>query len=81
MQIVCAGARRADYRLRLLMAGVPDEKIICEADEFRAAEKLRYDAGYDVYLLYGTDSLALAYRVYDHMKQQALLRQNKEGQA
>lgn len=81
VQIVCAGARRADYRLRLLMAGVPDEKIICEADEFRAAEKLRYDAGDDVYLLYGTDSLALAYRVYDHMKQQALLRQNKEGQA
>lgn len=67
-QIVCAGARAADYRLRLLMAGVPEEKIVCQRDEYKAAELLHYTPGDDVYILYGTDSLALAYKVYDHMK-------------
>lgn len=68
VQIVCAGARCLDYKLRLLMAGVPEDRIVCEDDEFRAAELLRYTPGDDVYILYGTDSLERAYRVYDHMK-------------
>jgi UDP-N-acetylmuramyl pentapeptide synthase len=71
VQLVCTGARCRDYKLRLLMAGVPEERIICEEDEFRAAERLAYAPGDDIYLLYGTDSLALAYQVYDHMKELA----------
>ena len=70
-QIVCAGSRAADYKLRLLMAGVPEEKIVCQSDEFRAAEMLQFTPGDDIYLLYGTDSLALAYKVYDHLKELA----------
>lgn len=70
---------------RLLMAGVPEERIVCEPDEFRAAELLRYTPGDDVYILYGTDSLALSYKVYDHMKEEAARRTQggaeKEGQA
>ena len=81
-QIVCAGQRAADYKLRLLMAGVPEEKIVCEHDEFRAAERLHFTPGDDIYLLYGTDSLALAYKVYDHLKTLALQRAGeKEVQA
>ena len=38
----------------------------------RAAELLRYTPGDDVYILYGTDSLALSYKVYDHMKEEAV---------
>ncbi len=72
VQIVCAGARCLDYRLRLLMAGVPEEKILCVEDEFKAAEALLFTPGDDVYILYGTDSLGLAYKVYDHMKELAL---------
>ena len=79
-QIVCAGQRAADYKLRLLMAGVPEEKIVCEHDEFRAAEKLHFTAGDDIYLLYGTDSLALAYKVYDHLKALAVQRAGKEAE-
>ena len=82
VQIVCAGARCRDYKLRLLMAGVPEERILCVEDEFRAAEALRFTPGDDIYILYGTDSLALAYRVYDHMKELALQRAGeKEVQA
>ena len=79
-QIVCAGQRAADYKLRLLMAGVPEEKIVCEHDEFRAAEKLHFTPGDDIYLLYGTDSLALAYKVYDHLKTLAVQRAGKEAE-
>ncbi len=81
-QIVCAGQRAADYKLRLLMAGVPEEKITCERDEFRAAEKLHFTPDDDIYLLYGTDSLALAYKVYDHLKALAVRRaDSKEVEA
>ena len=71
VQIVCAGKRAKDYKLRLLIAGVPEERISCEEDEFKAAERLNFTPGDDLYLLYGTDSLALAYRVYDHLKELA----------
>ena len=85
VQLVCTGARCRDYKLRLLMAGVPQERIVCEPDEFRAAELLRYTPGDDVYILYGTDSLALSYKVYDHMKEEAARHAQggaeKEGQA
>lgn len=78
-QIVCAGKRAKDYKLRLLIAGVPAERISCEEDEFKAAELLHFTPGDDLYLLYGTDSLALAYRVYDHMK--SLAENRKEAKA
>ena len=72
VQLVCTGSRCLDYKLRLLLAGVPEERIVVEPDEFKAAETLHYTAGDDVYLLSGTDSLALSYRIYDRMKTLAL---------
>ncbi len=60
---------RAGTKLRLLMAGVPEERIVCEPDEFRAAELPRYTPRRcDVYILYGTDSWPCRISVYDHMK-------------
>lgn len=82
VQLVCAGARCMDYKLRLLMAGVPEDRIICEYDEFKAAELLHFTPGDDIYILYGTDSLARAYKVYDYMKELAIKRsEKKEAQA
>lgn len=82
VQLVCAGARCTDYKLRLMMAGVPEERIICEYDEFEAAKRLQFTPGDDIYLLYGTDSLARAYKVYDYMKELAQKRKaEKEVQA
>lgn len=63
------------------MAGVPEEKIVCQSDEFRAAEMLQFTPGDDIYLLYGTDSLALAYKVYDHLKELAAQHAQEEVQA
>ena len=74
VQLVCTGARCLDYKLRLLLAGVPEERIFVEPDEFKAAEMLRYAPGDDVYLLSGTDSMALSYQIYDKMKSLTLSR-------
>ncbi|MGM9521711.1 MAG: MurT ligase domain-containing protein [Oscillospiraceae bacterium] len=66
--IVATGPRAKDYRLRLLIAGVPDEKIDCVQDEFDAAEKLRFSPDSSVFMFYGTDSLSLAFKVREKVK-------------
>ena len=69
--IVATGARALDYRLRLLLAGVPEEKIICVEDEMQAVERLPFVKGDQVYLFYGTDSLVFAQKVRAHIEQLA----------
>ena len=61
--IVATGARALDYRLRLLLAGVPEEKIVCIEDEMEAVTHLPFTPGDQVYLFYGTDSLVFAQKV------------------
>ena len=63
--IVVAGARAKDYRLRLLLAGVPDERIDCNPDALAAAEQLYLIPGQTVYVLYGTAFLQLSGKVRD----------------
>ena len=71
-----SGTDKTIYKICREQAGYTQE---------RAAELLRYTPGDDVYILYGTDSLALSYKVYDHMKEEAARRTQggaeKEGQA
>lgn len=55
VQLVCAGKRRMDLKLALLLFGVPEKKIFCEEDGIKAAEKLAFTPGDDIYLLYGAD--------------------------
>ncbi|MBQ0037963.1 MAG: DUF1727 domain-containing protein [Clostridiales bacterium] len=74
VQIVCAGPRALDYKLRLLMAGVPEEKIACDLSEEKAAELLRFTPGDDIYYLYGADAWGLTNRMYDYLKKLALQR-------
>lgn len=69
--IVATGARALDYRLRLLLAGVPEEKIICVEDEMQAVERLPFVKGDQVYLFYGTDSLVFAQKVRARIEQLA----------
>lgn len=51
-QIVLTGVRNADYHLRLLMAGIPEEKIVlCEKEE-DAASYVDYAAVDKIYILH-----------------------------
>ncbi len=78
VQFVCAGARARDYKLRLLLAGIPEEKIFVEDDEFRALDLLYLNEGDDVYFLYGVDGMPLAFKVKAKLKEM-LLKGGKEG--
>lgn len=81
-RVVCTGLRCEDYKLRCLMAGVPEEKLVCAKDERDAAAMMAYVPGDELYVLYGTDTLQLAYEVYEQMKDIARQRaQDEEVQA
>lgn len=66
--IVVCGPRVQDYRLRLLMAGIPEEKISYTEKEIDTPDKLKLEKGSDIYVLYGTDSIELGYAVADKIK-------------
>ena len=68
VRVVCTGLRCEDYKLRCLMAGVPEDRLACAKDEHDAAAMMAYEPGDELYVLYGTDTLELAYQVYDQMK-------------
>ena len=74
--LVCAGPRAYDYRLRLLLAGIPDEKIRLEEDEFAALKLLPLRDGDDVYILYGVDGMPLAFRVKAKLKEMLLAKED-----
>lgn len=74
--LVCAGPRAYDYRLRLLLAGIPNEKIRLEEDEFAALKLLPLRSGDDVYILYGVDGMPLAFRVKAKLKEMLLAKED-----
>lgn len=61
-QIVLAGPRCFDYKLRLLIAGVPEERILVEEDEFKAVDIMDKDID-KLYLLHDTSTYDLACQV------------------
>ena len=67
-RIVATGPRALDYCLRLRVAGVPAEKIHYSKQELESPKELSLEPGMSVYIFYGTDSLALGYRVRDAVK-------------
>ena len=61
-QIVLAGPRCYDYKLRCLIAGIPENRILCEQDEFRAVDIMDKDID-KLYLLHDTSTYDLACEV------------------
>lgn len=66
-QIVLAGPRCFDYKLRLLIAGVPEDRILCEEDEFKAVDIMDKDID-KLYLLHDTSTYDLACKVEEKIK-------------
>jgi hypothetical protein len=50
---VVTGPRALDFKLRLLLAGVPEEKILCSEDEREAARKMDIASGDSIYIYCG----------------------------
>ena len=51
-QVICSGVRRTDYKVRLLLAGVPEEKITCVEKESDAANEVDLDKADTIFFLY-----------------------------
>lgn len=62
-EIVVSGPRARDYRLRLLFAGVPEEKIKVSMDELEGAREISMKKGTTVCVFHGVDSFDLTQEV------------------
>lgn len=76
VNIVVAGVRREDYKLRLLMAGVPEDRIKCVKSEFDAPAELKYQGTDKIYILhelYAVDeALQLRDQICDDLKKRGV---------
>ena len=67
-QIILAGPRCYDYKVRCLMAGIPEERILCELDELKAVDIMDKDIE-KLYLLHDTTTFDLACELEEKMKE------------
>ena len=56
VQIIATGVRCYDHQVRLLLAGVAPEKLVCMRDELQAIEQLKSEGVDVVYLLHDMSS-------------------------
>ena len=61
-QIIVYGDRGLDYKLRMLIAGVPEERITYVKDPADGVGKLKMLPDDNIYVFYGTDSFNLGMR-------------------
>ena len=66
--IIVTGPRGKDHKLRLLLAGVPEEKISYSEDELGTPDKLQFFENDNIYILYGTDSIGLGRKIEAKVK-------------
>ena len=69
--IIVTGPYASDYELRLLLAGVPKEKITCVKDEFTSAQLLPLVPGENVCIIFGMDQEPVAVKAKDRIFQRA----------
>ena len=59
-QVVATGPRCYDHKVRLLLAGIPEEKIFCATDELAGIDLIRTEDVDAVYILYDTSTYGLS---------------------
>lgn len=75
-QIIVAGKRCYDHKIRLLLAGIPENKITCNMDELKAVESLNLSNIQEVYILNDMSTYKLS--VNTENKIASLIRRNLE---
>ncbi|MCL2482273.1 MAG: MurT ligase domain-containing protein [Propionibacteriaceae bacterium] len=63
VQVLACGPRCYDHQVRLLLAGVPKERIVCCEDELDAPHHVITDGVDAVYVLYDTSTVDVAMKV------------------
>ncbi len=64
-RIVVSSKRYKDYKLRLLLAGIPEEKIVCIDDELATTDYLQLKGTKKVYILYEIDTVTKSHQIKD----------------
>lgn len=64
-RVVAAGVRIHDYHLRLLLAGIPEDKIRCVENEADAPKELALERGEKVFILHDLTTPVMTKRVRD----------------
>lgn len=72
-QIVVAGARYLDDKVRLLLAGIPEEKIVCLREEMQIPEQLDLKQIDKIFILHDLYAFELAKQVKEKIKQKIIL--------
>ena len=75
-RIIISGVRSADYKFRLLMAGVPEEKLICTEKEIDAPNHLLLNETEKVFILHELYAAEEAMRVKNKVKEAIQNRRN-----
>ena len=67
-KIVLGGARYLDHRLRLLLAGVPAEKIVCLRQELDTADYVDTTGIDKIYILHDVNAISRGRKIRDLVK-------------
>ena len=70
-RVIAAGPRVKDLYFRLLLAGVPKEKLLCRRDELDTPELFDYKEKSDIYIFHGLDSYEVALKARDKIAKYA----------
>lgn len=71
-KIVIAGDRHLDHRLRLLLAGVPEEKIVCIRQELETSRYVDTSGIDKIYVLHDVNSITRGRKIRDAIKERIL---------
>lgn len=77
-QVICTGKRGIDYKLRLLLAGVPEDRVFYEENDLKALELLHFTPGDDIYLLHDVEDYQTE-RLMNRLTELANEHSGKEG--
>lgn len=68
-RIILGGARYLDHRLRLLLAGVPAEKLVCLPDPLDTADQVDFQGVDGIYILHDVNSVTRGKQVRDWIRE------------
>lgn len=71
-KIIVGGERYLDHQVRLLLAGIPREKLVCLRDPDETPEHLDFQGVDKIYVLHDVNFITRGHRVRDAVKQRLL---------
>ncbi len=78
-RIVIGGERYLDHRLRLLLAGVPEEKLVYMRDIFETANHVQFDGISKIYVLHDVNSITRGRMVRDAVRERIQKERGAKG--